>query len=596
MNKQINNFNFFNFRNLLLIILSFIFIILSSATLITQRSNNMETLPYLNTYIIISSLFILALIVSISFIIFPIILRVRRKKISTLNSKFTLYFISIALTPAILLGVLGLVLIELGINDWFNDKIKNVINNSVFVAESYLEEHKETIKGDVYAMSNDLNNSSEILADDLSKMTIALRTQALIRSLPETYIVNKNKDVLFQAFDNNMPFYDPPLSSFNRADSGEMTIMSSTQLNKVYALIKLNNFDDYYLYAGRSMDGNVIGALNDTISAKNQYTFLEISRDKISLIFILLYVIVSLILILISIIIGINFADRIVKPISSIITATNNISKGLYDDKIKKNNDYIELNRLADSFNQMSGDIIKQRNQIIVSKKHETWSDIARRIAHEIKNPLTPIQLSAERLEKKTMRLDIKNSEINECIETIRRQVNEIGYLVDEFSSFARLPNPDLKNSNISNIISKVVSDYENNNKSIKFINKLHSDQINLNIDNSQISRVFQNLIVNSIHSISESKKNDGEIIYLSNEIDSNVVISLIDNGVGLKYEKDELIKPYFTTKKKIGGSGLGLAIVEKILFDHHADFLLENRNDGKVGAEVKIIFGKTII
>jgi len=596
MNKQINSLNFFNFRNLLLIILSFIFIILSSITLITQRSNNMETLPYLNTYIVISSLFILALVVSISFIIFPIIIRVRRKKISTLNSKFTLYFISIALTPAILLGVLGLVLIELGINDWFNDKIKNVINNSVFVAESYLEEHKETIKGDLYAMSNDLNNSSEALTQDLSKMAIALRTQALIRSLPETYIINRNSDVLFQAFNNNMPFYEPPLSSFDRVDSGEMTIMSSTQVNKVYGLIKLNNFENYYLYAGRSMDGNVIGALNDTVSAKNEYTFLEISRDKISLIFILLYVMVSLILILISIIIGINFADRIVKPISSIITATNNISKGMYDNKIKKNNDYIELNRLADSFNQMSGDIIKQRNQIIVSKKHETWSDIARRIAHEIKNPLTPIQLSAERLEKKTKRLNIENNEIKDCIETIRRQVNEIGYLVDEFSSFARLPDPDLKNNNISAIISEVVSDYENNNKNIKFINKLHSNQINLKIDNSQISRVFQNLIINSIHSINESKKKDGEIVYFSYEIDENVVISLIDNGVGLKYEKEELIKPYFTTKKKIGGSGLGLAIVEKILFDHHADFLLVNRNDGETGAEVKITFEKIII
>ena len=596
MNKKLNSFNFFNIRNLLLIILSFIFIILSSITLITQRSNNMETLPYLNVYIIISSLFILALVVSISFIIFPIILRVRRKKISTLNSKFTLYFISIALTPAILLGVLGLVLIELGINDWFNDKIKNVINNSVFVAESYLEEHKETIKGDLYAMSNDLNNSSDVLTQDLSKMAIALRTQALIRSLPETYIINRNSDILFQAFKNNMPFYEPPLSSFDRVDSGEMTIMSSTQLNKVYAMIKLNNFDEYYLYAGRSRDGNVISALNDTVSAKNEYTFLEISRDKISLIFILLYVIVSLILILISIIIGINFADRIVKPISSIITATNNISKGLYDDKIKKNNDYIELNRLADSFNQMSGDIIKQRNQIIVSKKHETWSDIARRIAHEIKNPLTPIQLSAERLEKKTMGLNIENNEINECIDTIRRQVNEIGYLVDEFSSFARLPDPDLKNNNIADTMLEVVSDYENDNKNIKFINKLHSSQINVDIDNSQMSRVFQNLIVNSIHSISESKNKDGEIIYSSYEVDDNVVLSLIDNGLGLKYEKEELIKPYFTTKKKVGGTGLGLAIVEKILFDHHADFVLENRNDGKVGAKVKIIFGKTII
>ena len=97
------------------------------------------------------------------------------------------------------------------------------------------------------------------------------------------------------AFENNARYYEPSKNSFDRADSGEMTIMSSTQINKVYALIKLNNFDDYYLYAGRSMDGNVIGALNDTVSAKNEYNFLESSRNKISLIFILLYIIISLV-------------------------------------------------------------------------------------------------------------------------------------------------------------------------------------------------------------------------------------------------------------------------------------------------------------
>ena len=179
-------------------------------------------------------------------------------------------------------------------------------------------------------MSNDLNNLSETVLEDSSKFSLALRTQALIRALPETYIINRNGTVLYRAFDNNIRFYEPPKTSFDRADSGEMTIMSSTQINKVYALVKLNNFSDHYLYAGRSMDGNVIGALNDTVSAKNEYTFLENSRNQISLVFLLLYVIISLIIILISVIIGIKFADRIVKPISSIITATNNISKGSY--------------------------------------------------------------------------------------------------------------------------------------------------------------------------------------------------------------------------------------------------------------------------
>ena len=108
----------------------------------------------------------------------------------------------------------------------------------------------------------------------------------------------------------------------------------------------------------------------------------------------------SLALILLSTFFGLKFAEKIVLPISSVITATNNISKGSYNDKISKTNDYIELNRLAESFNKMSSDIVKQKKQIQISKKHETWSDIARKIAHEIKNPLTPIQLSSERLEK----------------------------------------------------------------------------------------------------------------------------------------------------------------------------------------------------
>ena len=123
---------------------------------------------------------------------------------------------------------------------------------------------------------------------------------------------------------------------------------------------------------------------------------------------IILYLVLTLILILTSIIIGIRIAQRIVNPISSVIKASNRISKGNYDEKVERTNDYIELNRLADSFNDMSNDLVRQRNQLAIAKKHETWSDIARQIAHEIKNPLTPIQLSSERLLKK-----IKDTPLN---------------------------------------------------------------------------------------------------------------------------------------------------------------------------------------
>ena len=177
-----------------------------------------------------------------------------------------------------------------------------------------MEEHKETIKGDIYAMYNDLNSSSDILSKDNNKLTIALRTQSLIRALPEIYVLTRQGEIRAKAFDNNVLQYSPPANSFARADAGEMAIMSSTQVNKVYALVKLKNYENAYLFAGRSMDGNVISALNDTVSARNEYTFLEKNRDQISLIFILMYIVISLILILLSTFIGLKFAEKIVLP------------------------------------------------------------------------------------------------------------------------------------------------------------------------------------------------------------------------------------------------------------------------------------------
>ena len=595
MNNKYINISVLNLRIILLILGSLIFIGLSFVLLFYQRTNTVSTLEYSNIYILFAALLTLILIFSLIYLLFPIYLRVRRKKISTLNSKFTLYFILIALTPSIFLGIIGLVLINFGINDWFNSKINNVINNSVFVAESYLEEHKETIKGDVYAMYNDLNSSSDVLSNDNNKLAIALRTQSLIRALPEVYVITRQGTISAKAFDNNILQYSPPENSFVRADAGEMAIMSSTIVNKVYALVKLKNYENSYLFAGRSMDANVISALNDTVSAKNEYTFLENNRDQISLIFVLIYIIISLILILLSTFIGLKFAEKIVLPLSMVIKATNNISKGKYEDKIEKTNDYVELNRLAESFNKMSADIIRQRKQILISEKHETWSDIARKIAHEIKNPLTPIQLSSERLEKKIKNTAIDNNEITDCIDTIRRQVNEIGYLVDEFSNFARLPNPILEKQDIYEIIIDIVNDYKNNYKMIDFEYNFARNKYEMLIDKSQISRVFQNLIINSIHSIQEANVSVGKINVESSVTNNYLNILILDNGVGLKYEKNELIKPYFTTKKRRGGSGLGLAIVEKILFDHNAEFSIENRNDGTEGAKVEIKFDNKI-
>ena len=594
MNKRTIKLNLFNWRNATLIIGSLLFTVASMTVLILQR-NGYENINYFeNSYLIISTIFIAFLVYSLFTILYPIFSKFKNKKINSLNSRFTLYFISIALTPALIVGILGIILINIGINDWFNEKIKNIIFNSVSVAESYLQEHKDSIKGDIYAMSNDLNKVSKAFESDVKKYKEFFRTQSIVRSLPETYLINDEGEVILKALSARMIYYKPPIESLKKADNGELAILTSTEVNKVYALMKLNNYKNVFLYAGRSMDPNVIIALNDTRSAKQEYSNLETNRNQISVIFIILYLVATLILILTSIIVGIGIAQRIVNPISSVIKASNKISKGNYDDKVERTNDYIELNRLADSFNKMSNDLVRQRNQLAIAKKHETWSDIARRIAHEIKNPLTPIQLSSERLLKKIKNTpNYNDKEIHECVNSITRQVSEIGLLVDEFSNFARLPNPEFRDLNIYSLLNDCITDIKNNYNNIDFDLIHENDKFILKCDKNQIIRAIHNILINSINSINEfvDNKSKGNIVCKTILEDNIFIIQIVDNGSGLKYDKDELIKPYFTTRKKTGGTGLGLSIVEKILSDHNADFELINRIDGSTGAVASIYF-----
>ena len=200
MNKKSIKLNLFNWRSATLIVGSLLFIIASMTVLILQR-NGYENITYFeSSYLIVSSIFIIFLIYSLFTILYPIFSKFKNKKVNSLNSRFTLYFISIALTPALIVGILGIILINIGINDWFNEKIKNIVFNSVSVAESYLQEHNESIKGDIYGMSNDLNNASNVFSSDINKYMEFFRTQSIIRSLPETYLINSEGNIVLKAF------------------------------------------------------------------------------------------------------------------------------------------------------------------------------------------------------------------------------------------------------------------------------------------------------------------------------------------------------------------------------------------------------------
>jgi two-component system nitrogen regulation sensor histidine kinase NtrY len=262
--------------------------------------------------------------------------------------------------------------------------------------------------------------------------------------------------------------------------------------------------------------------------------------------------------------------------------------------EIKADKDMEILNK---NFNLMIDQLKDQQEKLIINERHEAWESLARKLAHEIKNPLTPIQLTIDRLKNKySDRLDIEQKEdFTKSLKIIGKQIKQIENLVNEFSDFARMPKPILKDNNLVHLIKD----------NINLIKELDSDtlinfnssnpEIILNSDNEQLSRVFLNLIKNAIESIQDKKLNVinfiGKIDIVLKNNPSDICFIIVDNGLGFKMFKNnikDILNPYFTTKKK--GTGLGLAIVNKTINDHNGTIDFIPIMDG---AKIKITFIK---
>ncbi len=230
---------------------------------------------------------------------------------------------------------------------------------------------------------------------------------------------------------------------------------------------------------------------------------------------------------------------------------------------------------------------IDDTTSFILAEKHAAWSDIARKIAHEVKNPLTPIKLSAERIEKKYINKEFENDDIKTLTKTISRQVDDIGKLIDEFSSFARMPEPEIKLDNLSKCLNESFLLFSNSHKNIKFNIQKNIQDIYYQFDKFQLSQCFNNLIKNAVEAV-EKIPNPSIFINLKSE-KNKILIEIIDNGVGISKEMvNKIFEPYFTTKNK--GTGLGLSIVKKIIEDHNGKIRIE-KNKQMAGTISSIIF-----
>ena len=236
--------------------------------------------------------------------------------------------------------------------------------------------------------------------------------------------------------------------------------------------------------------------------------------------------------------------------------------------------------------------------ELLSAQRKAAWADVARRIAHEIKNPLTPIQLSAERLKRKYSKQIVEDPEtFAACTDTIIRQVGDIGRMVDEFSSFARMPRPVLQNEDLKEICLQSVFLQRNAHPQIEYTTLLPDHGLSLPIDRRQIGQALTNLLKNAAEAIDgrdaspEQPLPQGRIEVKLVEQGNDVTVAISDNGRGLPVEhRARLTEPYVTTRAK--GTGLGLAIVKKIMEDHGGYLILDDRDGG--GARISLVFRRS--
>ena len=374
-------------------------------------------------------------------------------------------------------------------------------------------------------------------------------------------------------------FIVPADEDYDQALQGKPVFITDNLENKTTVMIKLTSLVDTYLYISRNIDEEILRYLNETEQAVSFYYSVENSQTGIKVTFAIIYIIVVTLLLFLSTSIAITFAARLTKPIINLIGASDSISKGALDVKVPEVETDEEFKQLNKNFNQMIERLKEQQNKLLITERYEAWESVARKLAHEIKNPLTPIQLSIDSLrEKYKTKLNTDSKEFERYLETINRQIKDIEKLVNEFSNFARMPRPILKKIDIKKVL----------DKSLDFIKLTSKNSINLIIttnknfikgDEDQLNRVFINLIKNSEESFFDLKQKDPNFKgNIDIEIDDNndyIVIIITDNGTGITDAK-KAMTPYFTTKKK--GTGLGLPIVTKIINEHYGNISIKNR------------------
>jgi two-component system, NtrC family, nitrogen regulation sensor histidine kinase NtrY len=628
----------------------------------------------------------------------------------SLHVRLVVLFSLLAAVPALLLAIFASILFQSGVQFWFSNSARGMLENAGELAKGYYEEKSRDVGDEAVTMAGDLRYMLQQTTPNDPEFLTAYLGQVVRRKLSESAIVTVGNDGIQRTSAVISP--DDKLRKQWIADADlkklvkSQTMIVSVKADRIEAIVPLFEKQNSYLYASRAgtVPSFMLGERADAVLS--DYRAMQARSRNLQMQFNALLYFIALMIMGVAVWVALLVADRLVKPVNNLVGAAQRIANGDFSARVEEaatRRD--EIGSLSRSFNQMTErlegqtqNLLKANRQLddrralieavlesvsaaivnvdeagiirlsnstaeqllspdqesiigqkltdlvpfmidmIADKKthaviqlgdgtepktlsvkvaqrdggnvvtfedisqqlsdqrRAAWSDVARRIAHEIKNPLTPIQLAAERLQRRFGKSndDDQSFVFSQLTGTIIRQVGDLRKIVDEFSSFARMPKPVFRDEDLADIVGHAVFLFEVGNSEIAF-DFVHPGQtISLLCDRRQIGQAVTNILKNAVESILD--KNAGSVnaengrVIITIEHDSRkVALHVTDNGMGLPPERDRIIEPYVTTRKT--GSGLGLAIVQKIMEEHGGEISFNDNESG--GALISLCFDR---
>lgn len=510
---------------------------------------------------------VLGLASVISIRIWPLLRSGRGVAGSKLHRRLALFSALLAAAPTLFFAALGSVYFYMGVQSWFNDKVQLAIRGSESVAEAYLEEHQYGIRADALAMASDLTRflSTHSFGDKFSEF---FRTQTYLRNISEAMLVDdRGRQYAQSGLSFSLSFEALSASAMEEARNGDVVMYIPENEDRIRALVSLNTVQPLFLYVGRMVDEAVLDRVQETREAAKEYNNLRKQAGRVQKYSMLMFAATGLLLVLTAVWFGLWLARRLMTPLAAIMNTAEKVGAGDYSARVSEFNTFDEFKTLAKTFNNMTAQI----GETIVMKKKAAWGEVAQRVAHEIKNPLTPIQLAAERLSRKYGKQITEDKEIfEESIGTIIKHVEDLKAIVNEFAQLADSDTKAIRRErfDLSSVLSSLLVLQKEAYPDIAFETALESG-VTLKSDEARLRQAVLNLITNARNALKENNVASPRIGVFAQREGERVLIHVIDNGPGFpadETERQKLLEPYVTTRKK--GTGLGLAIVQKNIDD----------------------------